>query len=71
MIHRISSGALLEDVMGDPYVCRNCSEDEIDELLSSPRLVHAARERLQLAFKSGELSPKQRDLPSDSTLSRV
>ena len=57
--------------MGDPYVCRNCSEDEIDELLSSPRLVHAARERLQLAFKSGELSPKRRDLPSDSTPSRV
>ena len=70
MIHRINSGARLEDVVREPYVYRNCSEDEVDELLSGPRLVYAARERLELAFKSGELSPKRRDLPSNSTPSR-
>ncbi len=57
VVHRIKEGARLEDVVGEPYVRRNCSRPEIDELAVDPRLVHAAREQLESAFGSGGLDP--------------
>ena len=44
----------------EPYVRRNCSRGEIEEILSNPELVHACRERMERAFRSGELDPGRR-----------
>jgi hypothetical protein len=41
-------------------VHRNLSQSEIDEIISDPELVHAAREQLGQAFESDEL---RLDLP--------
>jgi hypothetical protein len=60
VIHRINKDADLHGVLQEPYVRRNCSEAEIDEIRSNPGLIHAAREHLEHAFRSGELDPKRR-----------
>jgi hypothetical protein len=60
VIHRLKGGAKLEDVIEEEYVHRNLSQSEIDEIISDPELVHAAREQLGQAFESDEL---RLDLP--------
>jgi hypothetical protein len=64
IIHRIDEDADLHEVLKEPYVQRNCSQDEIDEIRTNPELVHACREHLEEAFRSGELEPRRRRLPS-------
>jgi SepF-like predicted cell division protein (DUF552 family) len=59
IIHRINEDADLHEVLREPYVQRNCSQAEIDEIESSPDLVHAAREHLEQTFRSGKLDPKR------------
>jgi hypothetical protein len=58
IIHRISEGVALPEVLEEPYVRRNCSESEVNELESGPELIRAARERLEQAFGSEELDPR-------------
>ena len=53
IIHRINEDVPLHDVLQEPYVQRNCSQAEIDEIESNPELVHAAREHMEQAFRSG------------------
>ena len=60
IIHRIDQDADLHQVLREPYVRRNCSEAEIDEIASSADLVHACREHLEQTFRSGALDPNQR-----------
>jgi hypothetical protein len=60
ILHRIHEDADLHEVLQEPYVRRNCSQAEIDEIASSADLVHAAREHLERTFRSGELAPDQR-----------
>jgi hypothetical protein len=60
VIHRINEDAPLHDVLQEPYVQRNCSQVEIDEIESNPELVHAAREHMEQAFGLGELAPGHR-----------
>ena len=60
VIHRIENGGHLEDVVQEPYVQRNCSQSEIDDVINNPRLVHAARESMAKTFSSGELDPRGR-----------
>ena len=60
IIHRIDDDADLQEVLQEPYVRRNCSQAEIDEITSSADLVHACRKRLEQTFRSGELAPDQR-----------
>jgi hypothetical protein len=57
IIHRINEDATLNEVLGEPYVQRKCSQDEIDEISSNPALVHACREHLEETFRSGKLDP--------------
>lgn len=57
VVHRIKEGASLDEVVGEPYVRRNCSRSEIEEVTVDPRVIHAARERLESAFGSGEFDP--------------
>lgn len=60
IIHRINEGADLHEVLREPYVRRNCSQAEVDEIASSADLVHACRKHLEQTFRSGELNPGQR-----------
>ena len=57
IIHRVGDGAHLRDVLGDEYVRRNASSEEIEDILDNPRLVEAARESMQEDFTSGDLDP--------------
>jgi hypothetical protein len=58
IVHRIGDGAHLRDVLGEEYVRRNASSEEIEDILDNPRLVEAARESMQEDFTSGGLDPK-------------
>ena len=59
IIHRVNEDADLHDVLQEPYVRRNCSQVEIDEIIMNPELVHHCREHLEHVFASGELDPKR------------
>jgi hypothetical protein len=63
IIHRIDEDAELHEVLEEPYVQRNCSQIEIDEIRSNPELVHACREHLEQTFRSGELDPRRHRIP--------
>jgi hypothetical protein len=60
IIHRIDEEVPFHEVLEEPYVRRNCSQDEIDEIRSNPDLVHACREHTEKFFHSGKLDPKRR-----------
>ena len=60
IIHRVDADAALYEVLREPYVRRNCSQGEIDEIIMNPELVHHCREHLEHVFGSGELDPKRR-----------
>ena len=60
IIHRVDADAALYEVLQEPYVHRNCSQGEIDEIIMNPELVHHCREHLEHVFGSGELDPKRR-----------
>ncbi len=55
--HRLGHGAHLAEVIREEYVRRNCSREEIDEIIRDPRLIHDDRVSLQRFFKSDELDP--------------
>ena len=58
LIHRIGDGAHLRDVLGEEYVRRNASPEEIEQILENPRLVQTAHEKLREDFSSGRLDPR-------------
>lgn len=64
VIHRIDEDADIQKVLEEPYVRRNCSQDEIDEIRTNPELVHACREHLGETFRSGELDPRLHRTPN-------
>jgi hypothetical protein len=57
IIHRLNEDASLQEVLQEEYVRRNCTQPEIEEILTNPELVRAAREQMEGAFESGELDP--------------
>ncbi len=57
IIHRLGEGAGLQEILQEEYVRRNASPAEVDEICSNPRLVEAARERMERDFGSEELDP--------------
>ena len=57
IIHRLKAGASLREVLQEEYVRRNLTQPEIEEILTNPELVHAAREYMEETFESGELDP--------------
>ena len=60
IVHRMSEDANLHDIVEEEYVKRNATRSQIDDILSNPRIIEAAHERLQDAFTSGELDPNKR-----------
>jgi hypothetical protein len=59
IIHRVDEDADLHDVLQEPYVRRNCSQGEIDEIIMNPELVNHCREHLEHVFASGAFDPKR------------
>ena len=55
VIHRIDEDGDLHGVLEESYVRRHCSQEEIDEMIRNPELVHASREHMERVFGSGEL----------------
>ncbi len=54
IIQRINQDAPLQEVLREEYVRRNTSRTELEEIMSSPELIEAARERLGESFRSDE-----------------
>jgi hypothetical protein len=44
----------VQQILQEGYVRRNCSRAEIEQIISSPEFVEAARERLGESFRSEE-----------------
>jgi hypothetical protein len=57
IIHRVSDGANLREVIGEEYVRRNASPDEVQDIIENPKLVEAAHEEMRKDFSSGRLDP--------------
>ena len=58
--HRLDQGAHLEEVMQEEYVRRQTSPHEVEQVVSDPRIVEAARGRMHREFGSKEMSPRGR-----------
>jgi hypothetical protein len=64
IIHRLDEDAHLHDVLQESYVLRNCTQEEVDEIIRNPELVHACRELLEQVFRAGELDPRTKTPPT-------
>ena len=58
--HRLGQGARLEEAIQDEYVRRQTSPHEVDQIVSDPRIVEAARGRMHQEFGSKKLSTTRR-----------
>ena len=57
IIQRINQDVPIQEVLKEEYVRRNTSRTELEEIMSSPELIEAARERLGESFRSEEFKP--------------
>jgi hypothetical protein len=55
MIGRLDKNVPLQEVLREDYVRRNCSQQELEQIISNPEFVQAARERLGESFRSEDL----------------
>jgi hypothetical protein len=59
IIHRLGDMVPLEEIVQEQYVRRKASPEEIEDILDNPRLVEAARKKMEEDFD--ELSRVLRD----------
>jgi hypothetical protein len=55
MIGRLDKDVPLQEVLREDYVRRNCSQQELEQIVSNPEFVQAARARLGESFRSEDL----------------
>jgi len=55
IIARMGEGAPLQEVLKEEYVRRNCSQAELERIISSPEFIEAARKNLGESFRSEDL----------------
>ena len=55
MIGRLEKDVPLQEVLREDYVRRNCSQQEVEQIVSNPEFVRAARVRLGESFRSEDL----------------
>ena len=67
IIHRLGDGAHLRDVMQEQYVRRCASPDEVEDILDNPRLVEAARKKMEEDLSSSKLDLKKPTKRVDGT----
>jgi hypothetical protein len=66
IIGRIDKDVPLQQILQEDYVRRNCSQTEIEQIISHPEFVQAARERLGGVVQGGgvqALSIRLRTIP--------
>jgi len=51
VIHRLGDGARLKDIVREQYVRRYASPEEVQDILDHPRLVEAARKKMEEDFE--------------------
>ena len=54
IIGRMEKDVPLQQVLREDYVRRNCSQAEVEKIVSSPEFIESARERLGESFRSEE-----------------
>jgi hypothetical protein len=54
MIARMEEEVPLQEVIREDYVRRNCSQAEVEQIVSTPEFIERARERLGESFGSEE-----------------
>jgi hypothetical protein len=54
ILGRMENDAPLQQVLQEDYVRRNCSQAEVEQIISAPEFIQSARERLGEAFRSEE-----------------
>jgi hypothetical protein len=54
IIGRMEKDVPLQQVLREDYVRRNCSQAEIEKIVSSPEFIESARVRLGESFRSEE-----------------
>ncbi len=54
MIARMEEEVPLQEVIREDYVRRNCSQAEVEQIVSTPEFIESARERLGESFRSEE-----------------
>ena len=67
IIHRLGDGAHLRDVMQEEYVRRLASADEVEDILDNPRLIEAARKKMEVDLSSGKLDLEKTTTRLDGT----
>jgi hypothetical protein len=55
IIHRMGEDAPLQEVLKEEYVRRNCSQAELERIISSPEFIGAARKHFGESFRSDDL----------------
>jgi hypothetical protein len=54
IIGRMEKDVPLQQVIREDYVRRNCSQAEVEQIISTPEFIETARERLGESFTSEE-----------------
>jgi hypothetical protein len=54
ILARMENDVPLQQVLREDYVRRNCSQAEVERIVSAPEFIEAARERLGESFRSEE-----------------
>jgi len=54
ILARMENDVPLQQVIREDYVRRNCSQAEIEQIVSTPEFIESARERLGESFRSEE-----------------
>ena len=54
IIGRMEKDVPLQQVLREDYVRRNCSQAEVEQIVSTPEFIETARERLGESFRSEE-----------------
>jgi hypothetical protein len=67
VIHRLGDGPRLRDVMQEEYVRRLASPDEVEDILDNPRLVEAARKKMEEDLSFGKLDLRKTTTRLDGT----
>ena len=54
ILGRMEDDVPLQQVLREDYPRRNCSQAEVEQIVSSPEFIETARERLGESFRSAE-----------------
>ena len=54
ILGRMEDDVPLQQVLREDYVRRNCSQAEVEQIISTPEFIETARERLGASFRSEE-----------------